>query len=290
MKKLLLKMSGLRLNSMPLIFQPSSFSLDLCFSMKRTFRMRAIIVALAFACLALGSAGCARWRGQTTNSSALPDGSTSANANAQVSVPEQADAGGYFNQGKEFLKNNQDREAAESFRRAVEKDKDYAEAYLKLGLAYDALNRDEDADKAYKAAAEAYEKKVREDSKNFQAHFEMGQAYYRLGKYDDAARAFKQATKLEPENGDAQFELGMAHSKQARYDQAVGALKKAVELDPDNYRAVEALEKAEDGRKRLSEMVRHQEATLKKQQEAEKKKAEEENANANASPAPKPSP
>ena len=72
------------------------------------------------------------------------------------------------------------------------------------------------------------------------------------------------------------------------------SLGQAVELDPDNYRAVEALEKAQDGRKRLSEMVKQEEITLKKQ--AQKKKDENANANGNSNgnagpgPAPKPSP
>ena len=65
---------------------------------------------------------------------------------------------------------------------------------------------------------------------------------------------------------------------------AIGALKKAIELDPDNFRAVEALEKAEDGKKRIAEMVKHQAAELKKQKE------KGANANANASPGAKPSP
>jgi len=259
--------------------------------MKHLFRMRAGILILATACLAFGLAACKRNSGQVSDPSALPNGAASS-ANSQVSVPEQGDAQSYVAQGDEFLKNDQDAEAAESFRRAVEKDQEYAEGYLKLGLAYNALNKDEDAEKAYKSAVEAYEKRIRKDSKDARAFYEMGQAYYRMGKYEDASRALKQATKLEPENSDALYELGMAQSKLARYDEAVNSLGKAVELDPDNYRAVEALEKAQDGKKRLSEMVKHEEDALKKQ--AQKNKNENangnSNANTNASPAPKSSP
>ncbi len=294
----LLSSSMLTFKSRAFILPPSAFRLAVRDAMRQVFPVKAIILTLAALGFALGQTGCQRKGGQTADPSALPGGaaSTSASGNTQVTVPEQADARGYFDQGTEFLKNNQDNEAAESFRRATEKDKDFAEAYLKLGLAYNALNRDEDAEKAYKSAVEAYEKRVRQDSKDARAHYEMGQAFYRLHKYEDAARAFKQATKLEPENADALYELGMSQNRLARYDEAVNAFKKAVELDPDNYRAVEALEKAEDDKKRLAAMVKHQEVALKKQQEAEKKKAEEEKANGNgnantkASPTAKPSP
>jgi|GEM_PF-3876279 len=254
--------------------------------------MRVMCAALAAVCLALCQPGCSRKGTQTSDPSGLPSGAAASdNSNqSQVSVPQQGEARGYFDQGNEFLKNNQDKEAAESFRRAVELDKDFAEAYLKLGLAYNALNQDEDAEKAYKSAVEAYEKRVRKDEKDARAHYEMGHAYYRLHKYEDAAKAFKQATKIDPLNGDAFYELGMAQNRLARYDEAVIAFKKSIELDPDNYRAVEALEKAEEDKKRLAAMVKHQEVALKKQQEAEKRKAENANANANSSPAAKPSP
>src|SRR5690242_11297004 len=146
--------------------------------MKPVCWMRAISLMLAVVCVALVFDGCKRQSGNASDSNASANASPTP---TPVSVPEQPDAPSYLAQGDEQLKNDQDAEAAESFRRAVEKDKDFAEGYLHLGLAYDALNRDEDADKAYKSAIEAYEKRVRKDSKDARAHYEMGQAYYRLG-------------------------------------------------------------------------------------------------------------
>lgn len=245
--------------------------------------LKAITIFFVTVFIVLGQSSCGRKSKNSTDPNALPSGvSSKSAADSRIDVPVQGDAQGYVNQGDEYLKNDKDKEALESFRRAIELDKEFAEGYLKLGLAYDALNKDEEADKAYKSAVEAYEKKIKTEPENARAYFDMGQANYRLGRYEDATRAFKQATRIEPENGDAQFELGMSHFKLARYDAAAVALKKAIELDPDNFRAVEALERAEEGKKRISEMVKHQKGMLNKQKN--------DNANANASPgaAPKP--
>lgn len=248
--------------------------------MRKSTCFKTIMIFLAAISVVLGQAGCKRKRSEASDPSAKNgDASSNSAANSRIAVPAQGDAQSYVNQGDEFLKNDQDKEALESFRRAIELDKDFAEGYLKLGLAYDALNKDEEADKSYKAAIEAYEKKIKAEPENARAHYELGQAYYRLTRYDDAARSFRQATRIEPDNGDAHFELGMAQFKQARYDVAIVELKKAIELDPDNFRAVEALERAQDGQKRISEMVKHQADELKKQKEKD--------ANANASPAAK---
>jgi tetratricopeptide (TPR) repeat protein len=251
--------------------------------LKKSISHKVIFASLAVLCFVLSETGCNRKRSDASDPSIKQgDATSNSQANARIDVPAQGDAQSYVNQGDQYLKNDQDKEALESFTRAIELDKDFAEGYLKLGLAYDALNKDEEADKAYKSAIEAFEKKIKSEPENGRAHYGLGQAYYRLGRYEDAARAFRQATRFEPENSDAHYELGMAHFKQARYDVAIGALKKAIELDPDNFRAVEALEKAEDGKNRIAEMVKHQAAELKKQKEKD--------ANANASPGAKPSP
>jgi len=257
------------------------------FLMNKNIFIKGTTALLAALFVVFGHAGCKR-KSSDAPETATKNGTTSSTpaVNPRIDVPVQGDAQSYVRQGDEYLKNDQDKEALESFRRAIELDKDFAEGYLKMGLAYDALDNEEDSNKAYKSAIGAYEKKIKAEPKNARAHYEIGQAYYRLGKYEEAARAFGQATRIEPENGDALYELGMAQYKLARYDAAIVALKKAIDKDPDNYRAVEALEKAQDGQKRIAEMVKHQRDTMKKQDNGN---ANAE-ANGNSSPGTKASP
>ena len=72
-----------------------------------------------------------------------------------------------------------------------------------------------------------------------------------LNEDEDAARALKQAVKLNPEDTEYQTELGSILVKLAQYREAISPLKKALELDPENSRAMNLLDDAEAGRKRI---------------------------------------
>ena len=61
----------------------------------------------------------------------------------------------------------------------------------------------------------------------------------------------KAAVKLKPDDTEYQTELGAILVKLAEYREAISSLRKAVELDPENSRAIDLLEDAEAGRKRI---------------------------------------
>jgi tetratricopeptide (TPR) repeat protein len=180
-----------------------------------------------------------------------------------------------LDQGKTFYRNDQDSEAVEAFKQAVTLDPDLAEAHFRLGLAYEALNKQEDAESEYKKAVEAYKKFVEANPKDWEAHYLFGQTYASLQQYSDAIREYRQATKLKNDDADIYYDLGMAHTKLAQYDEAASAFRKSLEIDPDNYRAEDALAEAQEGVKRIRAGRKHQEDLLKKQKEEELKKAGE---------------
>ena len=62
----------------------------------------------------------------------------------------------------------------------------------------------------------------------------------------------KQAVKIKPDDTEYQTELGAILIKLAQYQEAIPPVKKALELDPENIRALELLEDAEAGRKRVN--------------------------------------
>ncbi|HEV2704500.1 MAG TPA: tetratricopeptide repeat protein [Pyrinomonadaceae bacterium] len=217
-----------------------------------------------------------------------------ADKSSGVAGTESAEALALVEKGWEAYRSNRDEEAAAAFRQAVEIDPDFAEAHYKLGLAYDALQKDEEADKAYEEAVRAYRKFVESHEDDWDAHYHLGLALSKLRKHDEAVKAFRQATKLSPEDSDLFYELGLAHSKVAQYDEAVTALKKALDLNPDNYRAQEELERAQAGKVRRDAFLKQQER-LQKQQAQKGQKNANANGNANvppantAAPAPTPS-
>lgn len=225
-------------------------------------------------------AGCSRFSRSNTDSGNAPGSGTVASSGS----PQ---ARTLLEQGKTLYRNDQDSEAVEAFKQAVALDPDLAEAHFRLGLAYEALNRQEDAESEYKKAVEAYKKFVDANPKDWEAHYLFGQTYASLQQYSDAIREYRQATKLKNDDADIYYDLGVAHSKLAQYDEAASAFTKSLDVDPDNYRAQDALDEAREGVKRVRAGRKHQEDILKKQKEEELKKAGEVDPNA---PAPKSTP
>jgi tetratricopeptide (TPR) repeat protein len=204
------------------------------------------------------------------------------------SDPEAAkrEARSLIDRGKEFYKEDLDGEAAGAFEQAVKLDPESAEARYRLGLAYSALDREDEAKESLKRSIELYKKTIESDPNDAEAFFNLGEAYSVLHQEEEAARAYRQAIRLKPDHEEAYYQLGMSQTRLARYDEASTSFQKALELDPNDYRVNDALDNAREGVKRIKEGKKHQAELLKKQQEEEANK----NANANgaATPAPKP--
>ena len=198
---------------------------------------------------------------------------------ADVEVPKYDDAETALAEGVKFLDNNENDKAIDALRQAVELDPDLADAHFRLGVALALTEKEETtsaepddteptpekkkkskkkdevektpSQKSFQNAVKAYEKIIKKDSKNDVAFFNLGRAYSKLNEDKDALKALQTAVKLKPEDGDYQTELGEILIKLAQYDEAIRALKKAVEIDENNLIAVDKLEEAEAGKKRV---------------------------------------
>lgn len=198
----------------------------------------------------------------------------------------RAEALVYLERGRELYRNDEDVQAAEAFQQAIKLDPDLAEAHFRLGLTYDALGRQQEAEEAYKKAVEAYKKYLAadENSKDAEAHYNLGQTYAGLHVYAEAVREYRQATRLKPDDADIYYDLGTALMRLAQYDEATAALSKSLELDPANYRAEDALVEAREGVNRIRSGKKHQQDLLKKKKEEELKKQEEAGATPESRP------
>ncbi len=209
--------------------------------------------------------------------------STNVNATAQsqqqpqppANPQEVTDANIALAEGTRLFEYGDTDRAIEMLNRAVELNPDLAEAYFKLGVAY-ALIEARDADivenqveptptpekgkeekkkirseEAFEKAVEAYKKHLEANPEDDLAYFNLGRAYNKLNEDKDAAKALKEAVKLKPDDTEYQTELGAILVKLAEYAEAIGPLKKATDLDPENTRAIELLEDAEAGKRRI---------------------------------------
>jgi tetratricopeptide (TPR) repeat protein len=198
--------------------------------------------------LALSQFSCSKQQNSTANANVAGDSTDSvvataattegnANSGVQIPQPETQDAQGYYALGVELYKQNRDEQAAEAFRQAIEKDPDFAVAFMKLALAYKALGKKEEATKAYEQAVKSFEKLLDDDPKNAEAQLNLGEAYSRLGDYQKSIEAYRRGVRLKEPDSVTYYDIGLTYNKLARYTEAVGAFKKSIELDPDDYRA-----------------------------------------------------
>ncbi|HET9527486.1 MAG TPA: tetratricopeptide repeat protein [Pyrinomonadaceae bacterium] len=186
---------------------------------------------------------------------------------------DQTQAKVLLEKGKELYVDDQDTEAVAAFQEAIKLDPNLAEAYFRLALGYEALNKREDAESQYKKAVDAYKKHLDGNPEDAEAHYNLGQSYANLGNYSEAIREYRQATRLKTDDPDIYYDLGVAHTKLAQYDAAAAAFSKSLEIDPDYYRAQDALDEAKQGIKRIRAGKKHQADLLKRQKEEELKKA-----------------
>ncbi len=237
-----------------------------------------IITLIVIFLLAGGQVSCSRKKPANVNTS---DSAVQGNRTAEEN---RTQARLLLEEGKELYRTDQDDKAVEAFLEAIKSDPDLAEAHFRLGLAYDAVGKEQEAEDSYKKAIALYKKYLEENSKDAEAHYNLGQTYAGLHLYSEAVREYRQATKLKDDDSDMFYDLGTALAKLAQYDEAVSAFSKSLDIDPANYRAEDALEEAREGVQRIKAGKKHQEDLFKKQQkEEELKNANGESPGANTS-------
>jgi len=91
--------------------------------------------------------------------------------------------------GLVFLKRNLYNEAITEFKRAIEIDQDFVEAYNNLGYAY--LKQ-----KSFQEAIKAFENGIDKDSKFADLHNNLGYAYFKTDKYVEAIHELQSALKI----------------------------------------------------------------------------------------------
>jgi len=236
-----------------------------------------ILIVVIFLCFSQGA--CSRKRTRQADAEAAARSATTIEG-------ENSEARVYMEKGREFFRNDEDTQAAEAFQQALKLNPELAEAHFRLGLTYDTLGQEQEAEAAYKKAVEAYKKylSIKGNNDDAEAHYNLGQTYAGLHLYSEAAREYRQATRLKPDDAAIHYDLGLALMRLAQYDEASRAFTQSLELDPENYRAEDELAEALEGVKRIRTGKKHQEDLLKKKQDGDVKKQEQDSND----PSPKP--
>jgi tetratricopeptide (TPR) repeat protein len=146
-------------------------------------------------------------------------------ADLQKAPPDQRDA---LKQKLADLSNQAAAEFKEGQKNLVEKDPNAGLVSFKLGEAYDAAGRNEEAAEAYKQAIA-----LKPDVPGY--YNNLGNVLARAGKIDEAKAAYTKNAELDPANAATAWRnFGISLYNANRLGDAVEPLQKSAELDPKN--------------------------------------------------------
>ncbi|MBN2172678.1 MAG: tetratricopeptide repeat protein [Bacteroidales bacterium] len=113
----------------------------------------------------------------------------------------------------------------EFYTKAIEFDKNYADAFYNRGC----VNIDL---KKYEKALEDFERAIELDPSYTNAHYNKGWTFNELGKFDLAIEYFNKAIELSPNYKDAYYNRGWSKTKLYKCEEAIKDFDKVIELDP----------------------------------------------------------
>src|SRR5262249_29405766 len=124
------------------------------------------------------------------------------------------------------------------FQQAIERDPNYAMAYVGLADYYIVLPDYAPVpnNASPPKALEAAKKALAIDDSLAEAHAAVAGAFQASFQWDNAVREFRRALELNPNDGNTHQWLGLTLSWMGQPDDAIAELKRAVELDPLNLK------------------------------------------------------
>lgn len=171
-------------------------------------------------------------------------------------------------QGAVYANKNQLDLAIVSYKKAININSNYAQAYNNLGIALYKLNRNDEAIDHYKKAislksnfAEAfnnlgnvireidkikdaipyYEKAIAINSKYAEAYNNLGATYRDLNNNNQAVKNYKIALKIKPNYPEAHYNLGGVLRELSNSEESIACYKKAIKFKPNYEKAYDSL-------------------------------------------------
>lgn len=135
-------------------------------------------------------------------------------------------AADWFRLGNRLHGERHYREAADCFRRCLEREPHLAEAHYNLGNTLLDL-----AD--YDQAEHSFQRCLDLNPEYVDAHFNRGIACAEAGRLDEAIAAYRRVIDLDPARLEAFYNLGIACHERGRLDEAAAVYRRTLELKPD---------------------------------------------------------
>lgn len=142
--------------------------------------------------------------------------------------PENAFA--WFIKGYIYEEQDQIEEAIKHYTISIDKDADFVEPYINLGILY--------SDRGSAMAADYFNGALNIEPDNVNAMYLLGLHYQEQEKYDKAVSSYQNIIAVNPDYPHSYYNIGyIALVYQENYDKAIEYMNKAIEVQPAFYRA-----------------------------------------------------
>lgn len=129
-------------------------------------------------------------------------------------------------------------QSIEEYKKAIEKNPDYAEAHYNLGRNYIMMGW-------YDLAIQEFKEAVRSNPMFAEAHINLGYAYWYKGRLVESEFEFKTAISYNKDLIESHYNLGLLYMITEKYEKAASAFRRVLSIMPDLEVARIQLEKAE---------------------------------------------
>ncbi len=117
-------------------------------------------------------------------------------------------------------------EAEEPLKKAIECDPGFPDAYLQLGMVYN-------AEKNYRDSITELTEGTRRAPSAWQFYYQLGIAHYELGEFQDAEQSFLKARSFDPpQREEIQVKLADVYLKEGQYNKAYGEMQGYLTASP----------------------------------------------------------
>jgi Flp pilus assembly protein TadD len=131
----------------------------------------------------------------------------------------------HFNSGVTYYNQKDFPKAIQAYRKVIELDPTYVEAYNNLGILYQMMG---DMDKALGA----YQKSTKINPKYEKGYNNLGVLLLLSGRYEEASEAFQKALAVNSNNIESHIHLGVLLKKKGQWQEAIESYQRALAIDP----------------------------------------------------------
>ena len=153
---------------------------------------------------------------------------------------------GHFNLGLSLLKKGEVDGAITALEKAVELNPQSVDCLFALGEAYFAKGASEKAEESFSRA-------IALNPESPLAHYNLGIAFYKLGKNEEALVSFEKSIALKPDNSSAHYQAGLAAIRLENFEKAIKSFEEFLRLEPNAPEAAQVKTMIEELKSRIKQ-------------------------------------